>query len=69
MIFVRQNCGPPGFDRECEVRAWSVGMAIFIPAGIVTGVLIDRAIGNQRLMLAPLVGTNGAALNITLKRR
>ncbi len=69
LIFTRANCGPFGSDRECEVIAGPIGFAIFVPAGIVTGVLIDRAIGNQRITVVPVVGTRGAALSVTLRPR
>jgi hypothetical protein len=65
--FTRVNCGPPGYDRECAVYANLVGYPIFVPAGAVVGALIDRAIGNNRVTVAPVVGRREAALNATIR--
>jgi hypothetical protein len=42
--FTRHNCGPAGFDSECEAIAWPVALVTFIPGGIAVGGLIDKAI-------------------------
>lgn len=43
-IFTRANCGPRGYDDECSVIAGPVGTAIFVPAGAISGAIIDRLI-------------------------
>lgn len=46
-VFVRQNCGPRGYDDECAAIAASVGVLTFVPGGAVIGALIDKSIGNE----------------------
>ena len=47
-VFTRINCGPPGYDSECQAIAGPVGVLIMVPAGMVIGALIDRSIGKNR---------------------
>ena len=42
--FIRYNCGPPGYDRECSVNVAVVAFPIFVPAGLAVGALIDHAV-------------------------
>ena len=50
---VRITCGPPGYDQECAANSWGVFALAMIPAGMVTGALIDRLIGNGAIFEAP----------------
>jgi len=56
---VRIACGPPGYDDECAANSWGVFALAMIPAGMVTGALIDRLIGNAAIFVAPAAKTGG----------
>ncbi len=74
---VRITCGPPGYDEECAATSWGVFALTMSPAGVVTGVVIDRLIGNgavfeapaaktgRTLRLAPLWAKDGAGLSMS----
>ena len=66
VMFTRYNCGPGGSDKECEAIAAPVGAAIFIPAGMIVGGLIDRAIGNDRVSVMPVFSPKGAGFSTTI---
>jgi len=51
-VFVRANCGRPGYDPECSANAGVVGLPIFVSAGVAVGMLIDKAI-TRTLYRAP----------------
>ena len=43
------------------------GLSLFVPAGIITGALIDHAIGNNRVVVSPAIGKRQAALVGTIR--
>jgi hypothetical protein len=43
-VFVRANCGPPGYDPECSANVGKVGVPVFVPIGVAVGMLVDKAI-------------------------
>jgi len=43
-IFTRVECGPRGYDNECSAIATIAGTAVFVPAGMLAGGIIDRLI-------------------------
>jgi hypothetical protein len=51
-VFVRANCGRPGYDPECSANVGVVGLPIFVSAGVAVGMLIDKAI-TRTLYRAP----------------
>ncbi len=50
LIFTRSVCSP---DPECRAIADAIGFGAFVPSGAVAGALIDRAIGNGPIYVAP----------------
>ena len=56
---VRITGGPAGYDEECAANSWGVFALTMIPAGMVTGVVIDRLIGNGAIFEAPVTKTGG----------
>lgn len=64
-IFTRANCGPRGYDDECAYIAGPLGVAIFVPAGALSGALIDRLI-NKTL---PAGVTSRTSIAPTLSQR
>jgi hypothetical protein len=64
-IFTRANCGPRGYDEECTAIAGPVGTLIFVPAGALSGAIIDRLI-NKTL---PVGATSRTALGPTLSQK
>ena len=52
-LFVRGNCGPRGHDDECAAIAAVVGVATFVPGGVIVGGLIDKFAGHQLIYRAP----------------
>lgn len=60
-IFVRQNCGPRGYDDECAAIVAVVGVGTFVPGGAVIGALIDKSISK----LVYQGGVIGSAIRIT----
>ena len=65
-IFTRANCGPKGYDDECAAIAGPVGVLIFVPAGAVTGAVIDRLINKTlppgtaaRASISPVLASRG----------
>jgi hypothetical protein len=66
-IFTRANCGPRGYDDECSAIAGPVGVLIFVPAGAVTGAVIDRLINKTlppgtkaHAAISPVLAQRGA---------
>jgi hypothetical protein len=59
-VWTRQLCGPRGSDDECAAIVTAVGWVTMVPAGAVTGVLIDKFIGNTLLFRAPPTRANVA---------
>jgi hypothetical protein len=64
-IFTRANCGPRGYDDECSAIAGPVGTLIFVPAGALSGAIIDRLI-NKTL---PVGATSRTSLGPTLSQK
>jgi hypothetical protein len=75
-IFVRQNCGPRGYDEECAAIAGPVGWLTMPPAGAAIGALVDKLIGNEVLYrrdggrasvaLLPSIGRSTRSLSMTI---
>lgn len=79
-IFTRVNCGPAGYDNECSAIAALAGTALFVPAGMLTGGIIDRLINktlppgaDAHAAISPFVsrknGIRDAGAALTLKIR
>jgi hypothetical protein len=76
-LFVRQVCGPRGYDDECAAIATGVGVVTFVPGGLVIGGLIDRFTGNDLLyrasprrstiVVAPVVGPRRGGVAVSLQ--
>ncbi len=72
--FVRWQCGPPGFDKECSAIATLVGVA-FVPAGAGLGALVDflvrktvyRQAGDMTMEVAPMVSNGRRGVNVRLR--
>ncbi len=67
LILAKQACGTLSGNSECAEIWVPGGLSLFVPAGIVTGALIDRAVGNHRVMVAPVIAKRGAALTGTIR--
>ena len=67
LVLAQRACGTLSFDSECAAIWVPGGLLLFVPAGIVTGALIDRAVGNDRVMLAPAIGRRTAAVTGTVR--
>ena len=67
LILAKRACGTLSGNSECAEIWVPGGLSLFVPAGIVTGALIDRAVGNDRVMVAPVIGKRGAALTGTIR--
>jgi hypothetical protein len=75
-LFVRNVCGPRGYDDECSAIATGVGVVTFIPGGLVVGGLIDKFTGNDllyramprraRMTIAPAVGPRSGGVTFSL---
>ena len=70
-IFTRANCGPRGYDDECAAIAGLVGVATFIPGGMLVGGVVDRLINKTlppgataRTTLAPVLSQSGGKKNV-----
>lgn len=50
---VRYTCGPAGYDPECSANVWTAFALAFIPAGMLTGAVVDRLIGHGAVYVAP----------------
>ena len=75
-VFVRQNCGPRGYDNECAAIVTAVGWVTFVPGGATVGALIDKFTGNDLLYravsgstfsIAPIVGPTIGGVAVSLR--
>jgi len=72
--FVRWQCGPPGFDKECSAIATLVGVG-FVPIGAGLGVLVDflvrktvyRHAGDMTVDVTPMLSRGRTGVNVTLR--
>ncbi len=72
--FVRWQCGPPGYDKECSAIATLVSVA-FVPAGAGLGALVDflmrktvyRQPGDMTVDVAPMWSHERRGVNVTLR--
>ena len=67
LILAKRACGTLSGNSECAEIWVPGGLSLFVPAGIVTGALIDRAVGKSRVMVAPVIAKRGAALTGTIR--
>ena len=67
LVFTKMSCGTVSGDSECSMIAGPVGALIMVPAGIVIGALIDRSIGNNRVIVGPAVGKHKAGVAATVR--
>jgi hypothetical protein len=67
LILAKRACGTLSGNSECAEIWVPGGLSLFVPAGIVTGALIDRAVGKSRVMVAPVIANGGAALTGTIR--
>jgi hypothetical protein len=73
-LWVYQQCGPRGSDRECEVIVSVIGWPAFGGGGAVAGALIDkftrkllyRAPGHTAVHVSPLVTPSTRALSVAV---
>ena len=67
LILAQQACGTLSRNSECAEIWVPGGLSLFVPAGIITGALIDHAIGNSRVMVGPVIGKSEAGLVGTIR--
>jgi hypothetical protein len=76
-VWRRSECGPRGYDSECSAIVTAVGWVTMVPAGAVTGALIDKFTGNRlvyrsrgsgmTLRLSPVIGPAQASAAVSVR--